>query len=182
VRHVRFLVRKGATGYFFGGLECWLPFASVAHFVFLRDVWIRSCRSKQTCYQLSHPSHQPSHPSHQLSFPSHQPSHPSHQLSHPSPNLATYLIKLRHPSFQLSHPSLQLSHPSYLKYLKNVLFSREFFSNSSKNVAKMSTSNHQVFTKMWRLNVRQICRKSFFVPTLSHINTDVLYFCSFVCN
>jgi hypothetical protein len=46
--------------YFFGGLECvGHSLAHVAHFVFLRDVWIRnpeSCRSQQVRYQLSHPS------------------------------------------------------------------------------------------------------------------------------
>jgi hypothetical protein len=39
--------------YFFGGLE-WVgrSFAYVAHFVFLRDVWIRT----QASYQISHSS------------------------------------------------------------------------------------------------------------------------------
>jgi hypothetical protein len=45
---------------FFGVLECvGHSFAYVAHFVFLRYVWIRTqnfCRSKQAPYQLSHPS------------------------------------------------------------------------------------------------------------------------------
>jgi hypothetical protein len=45
---------------FFCGLECVHSFAYVAHFVFLRDVWIRTQRadeaSKQARYQLSSPS------------------------------------------------------------------------------------------------------------------------------
>jgi hypothetical protein len=43
----------------FCGLECVHSFAYVVHFVFLRDVWIRtheSCWSKQARYNLSKPS------------------------------------------------------------------------------------------------------------------------------
>ncbi len=46
--------------FFIGGLECvGFSFASVAHFVFLRHLWIRTqraSRSNQARYQLSHPS------------------------------------------------------------------------------------------------------------------------------
>jgi hypothetical protein len=49
---------------FFGGLECvGHSFAYVAHYVFLRDVWIRtyveSCCGKQARYQLSFRTHLP---------------------------------------------------------------------------------------------------------------------------
>jgi hypothetical protein len=52
--------RRYPTIYFFCGLQCvGHSLAYVAHLSFLRDVWIRTqewYRSKQACYQLSHPS------------------------------------------------------------------------------------------------------------------------------
>jgi hypothetical protein len=93
--------------------------AYAAHFVILRDVWIRTQRAVAACrratilvtYLPNLATHLP-----QLSHPSPiQLSHPSPiQLSHPSPtNLATYFPRLIHLSLQLSHPSPnQLRHPS----------------------------------------------------------------------
>jgi hypothetical protein len=44
--------------YFFGGLECvgqGHSFAFVAHFVFLRDIWIRTKRAAAASMQARHP-------------------------------------------------------------------------------------------------------------------------------
>jgi hypothetical protein len=52
--------REGTRDFFWRAIECDShSFANVAHFVFLRDVWIRthaeSCCGKQMRYKLSHP-------------------------------------------------------------------------------------------------------------------------------
>jgi hypothetical protein len=72
---------------FFGGLECvGHSFAYVAHFVFLRDAWIRTQSAAVASKRATN-----SNPSPLLSHPSPLFSHPSPLLSHPSPYLATYL-------------------------------------------------------------------------------------------
>ncbi len=92
---------------FFGGLECvGHSFVYVAHFVFLRDVLIRTQRAAVASrrYQLSHSS--PSN------LATHLPpvSHPSPSTLPISLNLATHLPQLSHPS-PSSQPPISLAQP-----------------------------------------------------------------------
>jgi hypothetical protein len=86
-------------------LDFCIFFIYVAHFVFLRDVWIRTQRAAVASRRatnlatyiypsLSHPSPSLSHPSPSLSHPSPSLSHPSPSLSHPSPSLSHHLPHL----------------------------------------------------------------------------------------
>jgi hypothetical protein len=101
--------------YFFGGLEfVGHSFAYVAHFAFLRDVWIRTQRAAVTSRRTSNlATHLPTLATHLLDLATHLPN-----LSAHLPDLATYL-----PNLATHLPDLATHLPNLATHLPFVFYS-----------------------------------------------------------